>query len=230
MARDELSVFDVPVEGAGNRSLAPLPVLRYNPSMPSTLAGAMGAIHVVHSIPGRVRLRVPILKSARHVARGLEALLSIQPGVIEATANTGCHSLTVVYEPAVWTPESLCRLLQDRSLEELEEYASASLAEDAAGQPSMNWLQPWRFLNATDRSSGSKGELQTGQPVKSGYWTLGYYSMIIGAVLVPVPLVPGIPFLIFSSYCFAKATKWKEADKCEATEQLPEVKEKESVL
>ena len=34
--------------------------------------------------------------------------------------------------------------------------------------------------------------------------------MVVGAVLVPVPLVPGIPFLILSSYFFAKATVLKE--------------------
>ena len=184
------------------------------------------ATQVVHSIPGRVRLRVPILKTARHVARGLEALLSTQPGVIEATANTGCHSVTVVYDPSVWASESLCQFLQDRSLEELEEYANAALAIEAASSSSMNWLQPWRFLNTTDGSDGSKGSLQTGQPVKSGYWTLGYYSMIVGAVLVPVPLVPGIPFLILSSYCFAKATIWREEERSEGAEQLPKAKEK----
>jgi len=186
----------------------------------------LAATHVVHAVQGRVRLRVPILKTTRHLARGLEALLSTQRGVSEATVNTGCHSVTAVYDPSVWTSDSLCRLLQDCSLEELEVYASASLAEDAAGQSSMNWLQPWRFLNTTEGSDGSKGSLQSGQPVKSGYWTLGYYSMIVGAVLVPVPLVPGIPFLILSSYCFAKATIWKERERSEGAEQLAKAKEK----
>ena len=98
--------------------------------------------------------------------------------------------------------------LQSRSREELEEYASFGLAEDSTSLP-MNWLQPWRYLNTTEASSGSKGAVQTGDPVKSGYWKLGYASMVVGAVLVPVPLVPGIPFLILSSYFFAKATVLK---------------------
>jgi hypothetical protein len=225
MARDDVSASDVPVEGVGNRPFAPLPVLRYNPSMPAKLDGPVAAIQVIHAIQGRVRLRVPILKTARHVARGLEALLLTQPGVIEATANTGCHSVTVVYEPAVWTSESLCRLLQDRCLEELEEYASVALAEDTTGQSSMNWLQPWRYLNMTEGSPGSKGEVQTGKSVKSAYWRLGYASMVVGAILVPVPLVPGIPFLILSSYCFAKATIWKEEERPDGAEQASKAKE-----
>jgi hypothetical protein len=44
-------------------------------------------------------------------------------------------------------------------------------------------------------------------------------------VLVPVPLVPGIPFLILSSYFFAKATVLKGEDRPEAGEQVPKAKE-----
>lgn len=197
----------------------------YNPLIPMELDRPFAATHVVHSIPGRVRLRVPILKTAGQIARGLEVLLATQPGVIEATVNTGCHSVTAVYDPSVWTPESLRRFLQDRTLEELEEYAAVALTEDATNSSSMNWLQPWRFLNTTDGSPGSKGEVQTGQARRSGYWTLGYYSMIVGAVLVPVPLVPGIPFLLFASYCFAKATMWKPGVEPGAGEQVPKAKE-----
>jgi hypothetical protein len=49
--------------------------------------------------------------------------------------------------------------------------------------------------------------------------------MIVGAVLVPVPLVPGIPFLILSSYFFAKATVLKGENGPEAGEQVPKAKE-----
>jgi len=49
--------------------------------------------------------------------------------------------------------------------------------------------------------------------------------MVVGAVLVPVPLVPGIPFLILSSYCFAKATILKEAEGAQTSEQAPKAKE-----
>jgi hypothetical protein len=213
MARDDMSASDEPVEGVSNRPFAP------------ALDAPLAAAHVIHSIPGRVRLRVPTLKAGSQLARGLEALLSIQPGVTEATVNTGCHSVTVVYEPAVWTSESLCMFLRSRSHEELEQYTSLALADDATNQLPMNWLQPWRFLNTTESNLGSKGAVQAGEPVKSGYWRLGYASMIVGAILVPVPLVPGIPFLILSSYCFAKATILKTEDGPEAGEQVPKAKE-----
>jgi len=161
------------------------------------------------------------------LAKGLQSLLSGQTGVTEATVNTGCHSVTVVYEQSVWNSESMCRFLQSRSREELEQSASAALEDDATAPnvSSMDWLQPWRFLNKTEGSPESKATLQTEEQPKSGYWTAGYVSMVVGAILVPVPLVPGIPFLILASYFFAKATILKTGDGSKAREQLPNAKE-----
>jgi heavy-metal-associated domain-containing protein len=213
MARDDKSASDVPVEGVSNRSFAP------------ALDAPLAATHVIHSIPGRVRLRVPLLKARPHLSRGLEALLVTQTGITEATVNKGCHSVTVAYDPAVWTSESLCMFLQSRSREEIDQWASVALTEDVTDPSPINWLQPWRFLNTTAGSSGSEGAVQTGESVKSGYWRLGYASMVVGAVLVPVPLVPGIPFLILSSYFFAKATVLKDKDGPAAGERVPKAKE-----
>lgn len=220
-----MSASDPPVEGVSNRPFAPAPVGRENRFVPGKLDGPLAAAHVIHSMPGRVRLRVPMPKAGSHLARGLEVLLSAQTGVIEATANRGCHSVTVRYDPAEWTSESLCMFLQSRSREELEQCASFALTDDATSLLPMNWLQPWRYLNATGSSPDSKGEVQTGDQVKSGYWRLGYASMVVGAVLVPIPLLPGIPFLILSSYFFAKATVLKAGDGPEDGEQIPKAKE-----
>ncbi len=227
MARDDKSASGVPVKRDSSRPVGPGPVVGGDRSVPAKLDGPLAATSVIHSIPGRVRLRVQMLKAGSHLAKGLQALLSDQTGVTEATVNTGCHSVTVVYEQAVWNSESLCRFLQSRSREELEQSASAALADDATATSvsSMDWLQPWRFLNKTEGSPESKGSLQTGDQAKSGYWTAGYVSMVVGAILVPVPLVPGIPFLILASYFFAKATILKTGDGSKAKEQLPNAKE-----
>jgi hypothetical protein len=225
MARDDMRTSDVPVEGVSNHPFASPLVSGDNRFVPVKLDGLLAATHVIHSIPGRVRLRMPWLKAGSHLARGVEALLLSQIGITEATVNKGCHSVTVVYDPAQWTPESLCMFLQCRSSEELEQYAAAALADNATGLLPMSWLQPWQFLNTTGGSRDSKGALQTGEPVKSGYWKAGYVCMVVGAVLVPVPLVPGIPFLILSSYFFAKATILKPRDEPGTGEQLSEAKE-----
>ena len=221
MAQDDLSPSDVPLEGVSNPSSASACVFREVRAVPVILDGPLAATHVIHSIPGRVRLRVPALKADSQLTRGLQALLSAQAGVTEATVNTACHSVTVVYEPAVWTSESLCMFLQSRSREELEQYASAALPDDATSQVAMTWLQPWRFLNTTESSPGSKGAVQTGTPVKSGYWRLGYASMVVGVAMLAVPGVPGVPFLILSTYCFTKATNLKTGHEPEAGEPGP---------
>ena len=225
MARDDMSASDVPHEGVRDPSSAPALVAEEHRSIPAKFDEPLAAAHVIHSIPGRVRLRVPSLTSGSHLARGLEVLLSAQIGITEAAVNTGCHSVTVVYDPAEWTSESLCMFLHSRSREELELCASVPLADDATNMLPMNWLQPLRFLNTTGGSPDSKGAFETGEPVKSGYWRLGYASMVVGAVLLPVPLVPGIPFLMLSSYFFAKATVLKTGDEPQVGEQIPKANE-----
>lgn len=180
--------------------------------MSEVLHEPLGGIHIVHSIPGRVRFRVPVLKTRPYLARGLEALLSARPGIIEASAAERCHSLTVLFEPGEWTAESLRQVLNGQTCEELEVQAVSTPVAESSDSSSATWLQPWRFLR------GIEGIPQTREPVKSVYRTLGYYSMVMGAVLVPVPLLPGIPFLLFSSYCFAKAGIWKEKQEAEAGE------------
>src|SRR5262245_7671511 len=102
---------------------------RSAPAVPLTLSGPLAATHVVHSIPGRVRLRVPTLKDNSRLTRCLQALLSSQAGVTEVTLAPVCDSVTVVHDPAAWTPESLCRFLQTRNREELNQYESAALPE-----------------------------------------------------------------------------------------------------
>jgi hypothetical protein len=219
MDRDDLSPSDVPFEGVSNSA----PALRFgeNRSVSVILDGPLAATHVIHSIPGRVRLRVPTLKADSNLVRGLQVLLSAQAGVTEVTVAPVCRSVTVVHDPARWTPESLCLFLQSRNREELEQCASATLPEAATSSFAMTWLQPWRYLNAAESSPDSKGVLQTAGSVKPGYWMVGYASMVVGVAMFAVPGVPGVPFLILSTYCFSKATSLKTSDEPEAGEHVP---------
>ena len=129
MGRDDMSPSDVPLEGVSNPSSSPARIFGENRSVPVKLDGPLAATHVIHSIPGRVRLRVPTLKADSHLTRGLQTLLSAQAGVTEVTVAPGCQSVTVVHDPAMWTSKSLCLFLQSRHREELEQCASAALPE-----------------------------------------------------------------------------------------------------
>ena len=221
MAQGDLSPSDVPLEGVNNPSSAPALVFGEDRSAPVILDGPLAATHVIHSIPGRVRLRVPTLKADSHLVRGLQGLLSAQAGVTEVTVAPVCHSVTVVHDPARWTSKSLCMFLQSRNREELEQCASAALPEAATSSFAMTWLQPWRYLNTAESSPDSKGAPQTAGSVKPGYWMVGYASMVVGVAMFVVPGVPGVPFLILSTYCFSKATILKTGDEPEAAEQVP---------
>lgn len=220
MVRDDMSASDVPIEGVSNPSSAPARALVENRSVPVKLDGPLAATHVIHSTQGRVRLRVPTIKAKSNLVHGLQGLLSAQAGVTEVTVAPACHSVTVMHDPAVWTPESLCLFLQSRNCEELDQYASAPLPDDATNSFATTWLQPWRFLNMAKSSPGSTDALQTGGPVQSGYWKVGYASMVVGVVMFAVPGVPGVPFLILSSYCFSKAIIRKTGDEPGAGEQV----------
>lgn len=221
MAQDDMSASDLPREGVSNPSFAPAPVFGEDRFMLVKLDGPLAATHVIHSIPGRVRLRLPTLKAGSHLARGLKALLSAQAGITEVTVAPVCHSVTVMHDPARWTPESLCMFLQSCNREALDQYASAALPEAATSSFAMTWLQPWRFLNTAESSPDSKGVPQTAGSVNSGYWMVGYASMVVGVAMFAVPGVPGVPFLALSTYCFSKATMLKTGHEPEAVEQVP---------
>ncbi|HXC66079.1 MAG TPA: hypothetical protein VN638_01600, partial [Nitrospiraceae bacterium] len=107
------------------------PIFGESQSLSVTPVGPLAATHVIHSIPGRVRLRVPTLKTNSNLVRGLQGLVSAQAGITEVTVAPACQSVTVVHDPAQWTSESLCMFLQSRNREELEQWASAALSNDA---------------------------------------------------------------------------------------------------
>lgn len=221
MAQDDMIASAVPIGQVSNPSSWPVRVSEESRSVSVKLAGPLAATHVIHSIPGRVRLRVPTLKTNSHLARELKGLLSAQAGVTEVTVAPVCQSVTVVHDPSVWTPKSLCLFLQNMNREELDQYASAALPDDATSSFAMTWLRPWRFLNTKERSPDGEGSAQTDGPVTRGFWTVGYASMVVGVVLFAVPGVPGVPFLILSTYCFSKATIWKTGDLSDAGAQVP---------
>ncbi|MBI5315206.1 MAG: hypothetical protein HZB34_04480 [Nitrospirae bacterium] len=221
MARDDMSASDALLEGVNNPLITPARVSGEDRLAPVKRDGPLVATDVIHSIPGRVRLRVPALKADSNLVRGLQGLLSAQAGVTEVTVASVCQSVTVVHDPARWTPESLCIFLQSRNCEELDQYASAVLPDEATSSFAKTWLQPWRYLNTAEDSPDSGGVPQTAGPAKSGYWKVGYASMVVGVALFAVPGVPGVPFLILSTYCFSKATIFKAGDEPEAGERVP---------
>lgn len=91
-------------------------------AVPATVPNIMATTHVIHSIPGRVRLRVPAVQVRPALAEALTVFLQDQEGIQEVRVNSGCYSATVTFHPTVWTAEQLCEFLQALCHEDIETY------------------------------------------------------------------------------------------------------------
>jgi Cu2+-exporting ATPase len=87
---------------------------------------------LLHAIPGRCRLRVPLLGCDPHVQQRIEICLSAEPQVLAFSCNLDCDSLTVRHSGSV---ERILAVLR-RRLARPKRKRSAPAAE-AAGKPGM---------------------------------------------------------------------------------------------
>jgi len=142
---------------------------------------------IIHTIPGRLRLRVPVLKGTPGLAGSLEALLAAQPGITSASVNSRCYSVTVTYDSFYWTSDSLCAFLRQLHCEEIALYELLNSPENEAPSWIACWIRPaicWKVL--------------------------GYFTLVIGIILAALPMVSGgIPCLYLSTVCFASAARFK---------------------
>lgn len=129
--------------------------------------------YMVHTIPGRVRCRVPALKASASLASQLEVYLHDQPGIAAVRTTPICESVVVTYEPTHWTAEALCRLIADSSPSALQTY-----------QPQV----PKRYTTPA-------------QPADKPWFELLLSSAAIVTSLVAGPFSPVLlPFLIGSAW------------------------------
>lgn len=89
---------------------------------PIFLPNGMQLTHIVHSIPGRVRLRMPALQEHPQILDPLIGFIRDQKGITDASINSWCSSVTIHYDPSVWSSEQLCRFLQQQHPEDIERY------------------------------------------------------------------------------------------------------------
>ena len=89
---------------------------------PETLDRVLRGTRIVHTIPGRVRLRIPILRLAPELAGSLEALLKAQPGFTGVSVNRWCQSVTLNYDSLYWTSDTINAFLQQLRRSQIEEY------------------------------------------------------------------------------------------------------------
>ena len=100
--RDALSTLiprQVPHQGNGDQPATSWAAAETRTS-PTTLTNTLADTSVVHAIRGRIRLRVPALKTSPGLAEPLQRLLRDQPGITEVTVNDWCFSVTVICDPS----------------------------------------------------------------------------------------------------------------------------------
>jgi Cu2+-exporting ATPase len=94
---------------------------------------------LIHSLPGRLRLRVHAKELRNGLAEAFEAFLREQPGVQEVSVNTDARSAVVKYDPVSLVPHDLLARIEEVPLEQLSEYTP----EEPTGPTdpeSVSWL------------------------------------------------------------------------------------------
>ncbi|MDF0644228.1 MAG: heavy metal translocating P-type ATPase [Nitrospira sp.] len=105
--------------------------------------GTLADTSIVHSLQDRVRLRVPALKTSSDLSQGMERILHDQPGVTEVSVSEWSASVTVSYDPSLWTSERLCAWLRGLGVEQVSAYQSTGTRSGRAaaeGETSGNEL------------------------------------------------------------------------------------------
>ena len=90
--------------------------------MPVDGIGTLADTSIVHNLQGRVRLRVPALRTSSDLSQGIERFLRDQPGVTDVSVSEWSASVTVSYDPSVWTSERLCEWLRGLGVEQVSSY------------------------------------------------------------------------------------------------------------
>jgi heavy metal translocating P-type ATPase len=145
---------------------------RYAKSGKHSPHSGWASAEILHSIKGRVRLKIPALKRDPALARPLERYVRTCPGILSAWANQNCASLTIIFNPKVWSAESL-----RAHLGRLSSAALRVIAETAG----------W---NQTQQTS-----LQTGEPGLELVMSTAGLACLTAEILA----APLVPFLLLGS-------------------------------
>jgi hypothetical protein len=69
-----------------------------------------------HAIPGRLRIKTPLVKNNERQARHIEKFLSQIRGVVSIVTSTLTGSITINYNPKVTDQKILLEILQKRGI------------------------------------------------------------------------------------------------------------------
>lgn len=101
----------------------------------------------VHNVPGRMRVKIPVLRNNKSKVLEIQETLSLLEGVEEISANTVTGSIVVNYDPDALKPWEILGLLEDSGyLNQSKTMANdsslkngSSVAGEAIGKAIFGW-------------------------------------------------------------------------------------------
>ncbi len=99
-------------------------------------------LEIVHILPGRIRLRIPSIRTNQGFSQGLERFIKAQPGILDVRIVEECQSVTVRYDPAIFNghgPDDLLRALEDGPARLGAEGASGSQPAGVSPHEASKW-------------------------------------------------------------------------------------------
>lgn len=111
----------------------------------------------LHTVPGRLRVKIPSIKHQDHAVRQVESLFEFWEGIERVRANAVTGSLTINYDPKRICVDQLLTVLREHGhleadqglVNAADEYATATRVTQAVGKAMINWA-----LSKTLESSG----------------------------------------------------------------------------
>jgi Cu2+-exporting ATPase len=125
----------------------------------------------LHTLPGRIRLRVEDSALLGLPPERLEAFLRDQPGIQEVRLNQACRSVVVAYDSNVMTETALTALLENVSLDHIRNHQPARQPEPAAEESESGWFS--LLLSSAAVALGVLGES-------------AFAPWLLGAAAVPI--------------------------------------------
>lgn len=71
------------------------------------MTGMAPPVTIVHSLPGRLRVRAPLIRDDVALAASLREFLLAQPGILSVRLDRWCASVIIAYNPALIAPPAL---------------------------------------------------------------------------------------------------------------------------
>ena len=101
----------------------------------------------VHNVPGRLRVKIPLIKYRPYTAQKAQKLLSGIDGIDNSTVNTVTGSLVVHYNPDIVQPDQLMALFEEHGYMDASQAVpnernlpkAASKAGERLGRAVLGW-------------------------------------------------------------------------------------------